>query len=58
MTGVQTCALPIFDGMDLEAHDGLTLAQLLDAAAEAGFRLLRHDRFQLGLNNLLIWERP
>lgn len=50
--------LRLIDGMDLEAHDGLTLAQLLDAAAEAGFRLLRHDRFQLGLNNLLIWERP
>jgi cyclopropane fatty-acyl-phospholipid synthase-like methyltransferase len=50
--------LRLIDGMDLEAHDGLTLAQLLEAAAEAGFRLVRHDRFQLGMNNLLIWERP
>jgi 2-polyprenyl-3-methyl-5-hydroxy-6-metoxy-1,4-benzoquinol methylase len=50
--------LRLIDGMDLEAHDGLTMAQLLEAAAEAGFRLVRHDEFQLGMNNLLIWERP
>jgi cyclopropane fatty-acyl-phospholipid synthase-like methyltransferase len=49
--------LRIIDGMDLEAHDGLTLAELADAATTAGFRLVRHDRFQLGMNNLLIWER-
>jgi cyclopropane fatty-acyl-phospholipid synthase-like methyltransferase len=47
----------LIDGMDLDAHDGLTLAQLLGAAEETGLRLVSHDQFQLGLNNLLVWAR-
>jgi 2-polyprenyl-3-methyl-5-hydroxy-6-metoxy-1,4-benzoquinol methylase len=47
----------LIDGMDLEAHDGLTIRQLLDVAEQAGLRLDRHKRFQLGLNNLLVWTR-
>jgi cyclopropane fatty-acyl-phospholipid synthase-like methyltransferase len=48
----------LIDGMDLEAHDGLTVSQLLDTARQAGLRLDRHERFQFGFNNLFVWTRP
>ena len=49
--------LRLIDGMDLEAHDGRTIGELCGAAAEAGLHLTEHRRFQLGLNNLLVWTR-
>lgn len=49
--------LRLIDGMDLDAHDGLTTDQLLEAAERAGLRLHRRERFQLGLNNLFVWGR-
>lgn len=48
----------LIDGMDLEAHDGRTLGELRDAASTSGLHLMEHRRFQLGLNNLLVWTRP
>ena len=50
--------LRLIDGMDLEAHDGLTIAELTAAAARAGLELTEHRRFQLGLNNTLVWSKP
>ena len=49
--------LRLVDGMDLHAHHGLTIGQLTDAARAVGLTLDRHDRFQLGLNNLFVWSR-
>jgi cyclopropane fatty-acyl-phospholipid synthase-like methyltransferase len=50
-------AARLIDGMDLDAHHGVTISQLLDGASAAGLDLERHDRFQLRLNNLIVWRR-
>lgn len=50
-------ALRLVDGQSLEQHYGLETKVLQDLIARAGFRLVAHERFQLGLNNLLVYER-
>lgn len=47
--------LRLIDGMDLDAHDGLSIDQLKAAATEAGLELTEHRHFQLRLNNVLVW---
>ena len=49
--------LRLIDGMDLDAHDGLTIDELKVAAAAAGLQLSAHQRFQFGFNNSLVWSR-
>lgn len=45
------------EGMSIEEHHGFEPAQTLTIFETAGFRLLKHGRFQLRLNNLFVFER-
>lgn len=50
-------ALGLASGMSLEEHTGLDPAVLPAAFAQQGFVLERWQRFQLGLNNLMVFRR-
>jgi SAM-dependent methyltransferase len=50
--------LRVVDGMDLEAHHGYEVRRTPDIFEEAGFRLVAWQRFQLGLNNLFVFQKP
>lgn len=47
----------LIDGMSLEQHHGYQVAQTTAIFSEDSFSLKRHIRFQLGLNNLFVFER-
>jgi len=49
--------LRLAEGMSLEEHHGFSTAQTRTMFEPVGFALLRHRRFQLGLNNLFVFER-
>ena len=49
--------LRLAEGMSIDEHHGFATAQVRGIFEPAGFRLLRHRRFQLGLNNLFVFER-
>jgi 2-polyprenyl-3-methyl-5-hydroxy-6-metoxy-1,4-benzoquinol methylase len=48
--------LGLIDGMSLEEHHGLTLADVLTAFGKK-FELKVRQTFQLGLNNLLVYQK-
>lgn len=48
--------LRLVDGMSLEQHYGFDPRQTARLFAPPRFRLLRHARFQFGLNNLYVFE--
>jgi 2-polyprenyl-3-methyl-5-hydroxy-6-metoxy-1,4-benzoquinol methylase len=48
-------ALHLAHGMDIEAHHGYRPEQTADHFS--GFRVLRHEPFELGLNHLFVLER-
>ena len=50
--------LKLIEGMSLEQHHGFEVEQTPEIAAKAGFTLLLHQRFQLGLNNLFVFGKP
>ncbi len=49
--------LRLIDGMSLEEHHGYDVGETTAIFGEPDFRLVRHRKFQLGLNNLFIFER-
>ncbi len=49
--------LRLAEGMSLHEHHGFLTAQTRAIFEPAGFQLIRHRRFQLGLNNLFVFER-
>jgi cyclopropane fatty-acyl-phospholipid synthase-like methyltransferase len=49
--------LRLVDGMSLEEHHGYRVEQTAEIFSEPHFRLLRHETFQLGLNNFFAFER-
>jgi 2-polyprenyl-3-methyl-5-hydroxy-6-metoxy-1,4-benzoquinol methylase len=50
--------LKLVKGMSLEQHHGFEAADTTILASQAGFRLTRHQRFQLGLNNVFVFQKP
>jgi 2-polyprenyl-3-methyl-5-hydroxy-6-metoxy-1,4-benzoquinol methylase len=49
--------LKLIDGMSLEEHHGYNVEQTTKIFPAEHFRLLRRQTFQLGLNNLFVFER-
>jgi len=49
--------LKLVDGMSLEEHHGFEVSRTTAIFPPENFRLLKHSAFQLGLNNLFIFER-
>ena len=49
--------LRIVDGMSLEEHHGFSADDLPNIFMSEGFELKRMQKFQLGLNNLYVFER-
>jgi 2-polyprenyl-3-methyl-5-hydroxy-6-metoxy-1,4-benzoquinol methylase len=50
--------LRVIDGMSLEEHYGFEPADTERIFSPPAFRLARKRRFQLGLNNLFVFEKP
>jgi SAM-dependent methyltransferase len=50
--------LRVLDGMEAEQHHGFDPAEVIPLMEAVGLRLLRHRRFELGLNHLFVFERP
>jgi 2-polyprenyl-3-methyl-5-hydroxy-6-metoxy-1,4-benzoquinol methylase len=48
-------AMRVLDGMSHEEHHGFRVQEVVPMFESAGFRLVRHRRFQLGLNNLFVF---
>ena len=50
--------LRVIDGMSLEEHYGFEPEDTLRVFGPPAFRLAESSRFQLGLNNLFVFEKP
>jgi SAM-dependent methyltransferase len=50
--------LRLLHGMDIEAHHGYQPEVTPGYFAAAGMRLVTHERFELGLNHLFVFELP
>ena len=49
--------LRLIDGMSLEEHFGFVPAECMTIFSEPRFKLLKHQRFQLGMNHLYVFEK-
>lgn len=49
--------LRLVDGMALEEHHGYEVSQTTQIFSPPRFRLLKRQKFQLGVNNLFVFER-
>lgn len=49
--------LRLVDGMSAEQHYGFDVRKTPALFTGAGMRLVRHEHFQLGLNNLFVFEK-
>lgn len=49
--------LRILDGMDIEAHHGQSISELMHTFETNGWAVETRKRFQLGLNNLIVFRR-
>ena len=49
-------SLRLIDGMSLHEHHGFRVSQTTEIFASPDFALLKHASFQLGLNNLFVFE--
>jgi 2-polyprenyl-3-methyl-5-hydroxy-6-metoxy-1,4-benzoquinol methylase len=47
----------LIDGMSLEEHHGYEVSKTVEIFPPEKFRLIKHAGFQLGLNNLFVFER-
>jgi SAM-dependent methyltransferase len=50
-------AIGLIDGMSLEEHHGYDVRETTTIFPPPEFRLVKHQRFQLGLNNLFVFRR-
>lgn len=50
-------AVKILDGMETEAHHGFDVSQTPTIFKNAGFEMIAHKRFQLGLNNFYAFQK-
>lgn len=51
-------ALKLVHTMHFDQHHGYDVQKTIPLAASAGFMLKKHERFQLGLNNLFVFVKP
>lgn len=51
-------SLRIIDGMKVEQHYGYNMDWTIPLFSESGFELVKHGKFQLGLNNLFVFRKP
>ncbi|MDG5492658.1 bifunctional 2-polyprenyl-6-hydroxyphenol methylase/3-demethylubiquinol 3-O-methyltransferase UbiG [Psychroserpens sp. SPM9] len=49
--------LRLIDGMSVEEHYGFKSEEVFDLFDKQNFRLIKHKKFQLGLNNLFVFEK-
>ena len=51
-------AMRLVDGMHAEQHYGFDVSGTPSLFEAAGFRTMRQKKFQMGLNNLFVFEKP
>lgn len=50
--------LRLIDGMSLEEHFGFDVGTVRQTFTNSGLELFKHERFQFGLNNLFVFQKP
>jgi len=50
--------LHLIDGMSLDEHFGFDVKTVKTTFTKYGFTLMKHEYFQLGLNNLFVFKKP
>jgi len=49
--------LRLLDGMEVDQHHGVSVAHIPEVLGDVGWKLRLEQRFELGLNNLLVFDR-